>query len=86
MDVLYKPGSSLGLHLCIAQRYLMDFLCGPVVGNLPSNAGNAGLILGRGTKIPRASRQLGPCPATKEAFTPQRRPNTAKKKAGGGDI
>lgn len=82
MDVLYKPGSSLGLHLCIAQGYLMDFPCGPVVGNLSSNAGNAGSILGRGTKIPHAPRQLSPCTATKEAFTPQH--SQKKAEVGGG--
>ena len=82
MDVLYKPGSSRGLHLCTAQGYLMDFPCGPVVGNPPSNAGNAGSILGRGTKIPRAPRQLSPCTTNKEACTPQQRPSTAKKKGG----
>ena len=35
-----------------------DFPGGPVVKNLPSNAGDAGSIPGRGTKIPRAARQL----------------------------
>ena len=32
-----------------------DFPAGPVVKNLPSNAGEAGLIPGQGTKIPHAS-------------------------------
>ena len=31
-----------------------DFLGGPVVGNLPSNAGGTGLMPGQGTKIPEA--------------------------------
>ena len=31
-----------------------DFPGGPVVNNPPSNAGDAGLILGQGTKIPHA--------------------------------
>ena len=35
-----------------------DFPGGPVVKNPPSNAGDAGLILGRGTKIPQAAGQL----------------------------
>ena len=35
-----------------------DFSCGPVVKNLPSNAGDVGLIPGRGIKIPHAARQL----------------------------
>ena len=33
-----------------------DFLGGPVVKTSPSNAGGAGLIPGRGAKIPHASR------------------------------
>ena len=36
---------------------------GPVVKNLPSNAGDMGLILGWGTKIPHAVGQLSPCTA-----------------------
>ena len=35
-----------------------DFPGGPVVKNLPSNVGDAGLIPGRGTKIPHAVGQL----------------------------
>ena len=34
-----------------------DFPGGPVVTNLPSSAGDVGLIHGQGTKIPRASGQ-----------------------------
>ena len=37
-----------------------DFPGGPVVKNLPSNAGDAGLIPGQGTKIPHAAGQLKP--------------------------
>ena len=37
-----------------------DFSGGPVVKNLPSNAGDAGLIPGWGTKIPYATGQLRP--------------------------
>ena len=33
---------------------------GPVTKNLPSNAGDNGLIPGRGTKIPQAAGQLSP--------------------------
>ena len=32
-----------------------DFPCGPGVKTLPSKAGDVGLILGRGAKIPHAS-------------------------------
>ena len=31
-----------------------DFLCGPVVKNLPCNTGDSGLIPGWGMKIPHA--------------------------------
>ena len=34
------------------------FPCGPVVKNLPSNAGKMGLIPCQGTKIPHAAGQL----------------------------
>ena len=37
-----------------------DFPGGPVVKNLPSNAGDAGLIPGWGTKTPHATGQLSP--------------------------
>ena len=37
-----------------------------MVGNPPSNAGDAGLIHGRGTKIPHATGQLSPRAATRE--------------------
>ena len=35
-----------------------DFPGGPVVNNLPYNAGDKGSIPGQGTKIPHAARQL----------------------------
>ena len=39
-----------------------------MVENLPSNAGDAGSIPGRGTKIAHAAGQLSPCaPATEPA-------------------
>ena len=41
-----------------------DFPGGPVVKNLPSNAGDVGLIPGRGTKIPQAVGQLSPWATT----------------------
>ena len=58
-----------------------DFPGGPVVKNLPSNAGNTGLIPGPGSKIPHATGQQSPCTtASYRAYTPQLRPDTAKKK------
>ena len=43
-----------------------DFPGGPVVKNLPSNAGHAGSIPSQGTKIPHAVRQLSPHAPTTE--------------------
>ena len=43
-----------------------DFPGGPVVKKLPSSAGDAGSILGQGTKIPHAAGQLSPCATTTE--------------------
>ena len=43
-----------------------DFPGGPVVKNLPSNAGDPGSIPGWGTKIPHAMGQLSPCATTTE--------------------
>ena len=47
-------------------NYYQDFPGGPVVKNLPYNAGDAGSIPGQGTKIPHASGQLSPCNTTAE--------------------
>ena len=38
-----------------------DFPGGPMVNNLPSKAGDVGLIPGWGTKIPHAMEQLNSC-------------------------
>ena len=64
-----------------------DFPSGPVVKNPPSNAGDAGLIPGRETKIPHAVGQLSPRATTTEPVrsggcAPQveRSPCTATKK------
>ena len=43
-----------------------DFPGGPVVKNPPSNAGDAGLIPGRETKIPHVAGQVSPRTATTE--------------------
>ena len=51
-----------------------------MVKNPPSNAREAGLIPGQGTKVPHAVGQLSPCPVTREAWALQRRPSAAKKK------
>ena len=57
-----------------------DFPGGPVVKNLPSNAGNAGLIPGRGTKIPHAAGQISPHATKKRSQELQLRPEEAKNK------
>ena len=58
------PGKSNNiLFLKLVNR---DFPGGPVVRNLPSNAGDAGSIPDQGTKIPHLSPQLSPGPTTKE--------------------
>ena len=46
-------------------NHLKDFPGGPVVGNLPFNAGDVYLISGRGSKIPHAIDQLRSCTAAK---------------------
>ena len=59
---------------------------GPVVKNLSCNAGDTGSIPGRGTKIPRALRQLSLCRARQVAClnylpsAPKWRPSTGKRK------
>jgi len=37
---------------------MWDFPCDPMVRNLPSNAGDMGLIPGQGSEIPQAIQQL----------------------------
>jgi len=48
----------------ISTRGTGDFPGRPVVKNLPCKAGVRGLILGQGTKIPRASEKQSPSAAT----------------------
>ena len=47
-------------HILLLLKYVnkRDFPGGPVVKNLPCNAGDVGSIPGWGTKIPRATEQL----------------------------
>ena len=61
---------SVQLHKCIIKITFRGFPGGPVVKNPPSNAGDAGLIPGRGTKIPHASGQLSPRSPTTEPMHP----------------
>ena len=48
-----------------------DFPGGPVVKNLPYNAGDTGSIPGQGTKIPHAVGQLNPCATTTKPKCPE---------------
>ena len=48
------------------EAHVGDFPGGPGVKNPPSNAGDAGLIPGWGTKVPHAVGQLGLCATTTE--------------------
>ena len=49
-----------------SERKGRDFLGGPVVKKLPSNAGDGGSIPGGGTKNPYATGQLSLCASTRE--------------------
>ena len=53
-----KQPHLIDLH---AETVEQDFLGSTVVKNLPSNAGNVGLILGPETKLPHTREQLSPC-------------------------
>ena len=62
------PLDASSTPLGVAINYVSrDFPGGPMVKHPPSNAGNTGLIPGRGTKIPHASEQLSPPLATTNA-------------------
>ena len=55
-----------------------DFPGGPVVKNLPCNAGGAGSISGQGTKISHAAGQLNPRATTTASRHHHERPDAAK--------
>lgn len=46
------------VHRSILKRLGRDFPGGPLVENLPSKAGDEGLISAWGTKVPHATEQL----------------------------
>ena len=48
----------------LEMKHFRNFRGGPVVKNLPCNAGDVGLIPGLGTKIQHAAGQLSLCPTT----------------------
>ena len=66
--------------MAVIKNTCCDFPGGPVVKNLPPNAGDAGSIPGWGTKIPHAKGQLSLCTKTREAHKLQLRPHAAKLK------
>ena len=54
------------LRMAAIKKQNRDFFSGPVVKNLPPNAGEVGSIPGRGTKIPQATGQLSRSTTTGE--------------------
>ena len=65
MDIQYIPKKLqrqvIHFYLSSSIKNAMgDFPGGPVVKNLPSNAGNVSSIPDQGTKIPHAKGQLSP--------------------------
>ena len=66
------PPTSIYGHMSTSRRYVEDFPGGPVVKNLPCNAGDAGSVPGWGNKIPCTKELLSPRAATTEAHEPRR--------------
>ena len=60
------PRNSMCRGREIWKRLVGGFPGGPVVRNLPCNAGDTGFIPGWGTKIPRATERLSSCATTTE--------------------
>ena len=52
----------------VTNTILTDFPGGPLVKNLPANAGDTGSVIGL---IPHATEQLSPCATTTEAQCPR---------------
>ena len=63
--------SVVALQYCVSvyctTMWIRDFPGGPVVKNLPCNAGDTGLIPGWGNKIPHTAEQLSPHITTTES-------------------
>ena len=77
--VTFWPFCWTPLLSLVSEEKARDFPGGPVVKNPPCNAGDSGSILGRGTKIPRAAKQLSPCTKSYWVHVPQQEFCTAKK-------
>ena len=69
------------VSLQISNRTCRNSAGGPVVKNLPSNAGVMVSVPGQGTKIPHAMGQGSPSPPIREGHAPQRRACASKKKS-----
>ena len=63
--------------LLYPNKLLLYLPCGPVIKNLPSNAGDMSSVPSQGTKIPHATGQLNLSAITREIYAPQQRPSTA---------
>lgn len=63
-----KHPATLNTNVAFKNPFLKDFPSGPVVMNMPYNAGDTSLIPGKGTKIPHAAGQLSPSSATRESM------------------
>ena len=50
----------LQFRLMLFKGQMRDFPGGPMVKNPPCSAGESGLMLGQGTKIPQDEQQLSP--------------------------
>ena len=62
------PWEHWGVKKSISDTHRLDFPDGPVATSLSADVGDTGSILGSGTKIPHALRQLSLNIATIEAW------------------
>ena len=60
INVLIYAYISTYIHMFDIIMPWIRFLSGPMVKNLPSNAGDVGSIPGQGMRIPHATEQLSP--------------------------
>ena len=65
--------------MVLRSMLLGDFLGGPVIENLPSNAGDTGSIPAGETKIPHALRQLSTHIATRQSLCAARKTQCSQK-------
>ena len=79
LETIHLPQrqSQLFVNVFYSRLKNRDFPGGPVVKNLPCNAGDAILISYRGTKIPDATEQLSPSTTATEPCAATESPRTA---------